>query len=135
MHSNKHLIAMSIETYGLSSEQYAEFFGNNIRTAAALYLQTCNALVSVNVDLKTIFRLYQETVYVTNDDCRRYQKANNPEAIKDNDLFGLTPSREELMEEIQSVNAKVEALVDYISKLVETTTDGLNGLVAVIDKD
>jgi TRAP-type uncharacterized transport system substrate-binding protein len=126
---------MSIETYGLSSEQYAEFFENNLRTAVALYLQTFNALASANVDFKTIFRLYQETVYVTNDDCRRYQKANNPEAIKDNDLFGLTPSREELMEEIQSVNAKVEALVDYISKLVETTTDGLNGLVAVIDKD
>ena len=135
MHSIKHLIAMSIETYGLSSEQYAEFFENNLRTAVALYLQTFNALASANVDFKTIFRLYQETVYVTNDDCRRYQKANNPEAIKDNDLFGLTPSREELMEEIQSVNAKVEALVDYISKLVETTTDGLNGLVAVIDKD
>ena len=126
---------MSIETYGLSSEQYAEFFENNLRTAVALYLQTFNALISVNVDLKTIFRLYQETVYGTNDDCRRYQKANNPEAIKDNDLFGLTPSREELMEEIQSVNAKVDALVDYLSRLVETTTDGLNGLVKVMDKD
>ena len=33
------------------------------------------------------------------------------------------------MEEIQSVNAKVEALVDYIGKLVETTTEGLTGLV------
>jgi TRAP-type uncharacterized transport system substrate-binding protein len=126
---------MSIETYGLSSEQYAEFFENNLRTAVALYLQTFNALASANVDFKTIFRLYQETVYVTNDDCRRYQKANNPEAIKDNDLFGLTPSREELMEEIQSVNAKVDALVDYLSRLVETTTDGLNGLVKVMDKD
>jgi hypothetical protein len=39
------------------------------------------------------------------------------------------------MEEIQSVNAKVDALVDYLSRLVETTTDGLNGLVKVMDKD
>jgi len=123
---------MSIDTYGLSTEQYEKFFEDNVRFAARLYLLSCNILSSEgvgNVDFKTALDMYQEAVYATNDDCRRYQKVNNPEAIKDNDIFGLTPSREELMEEIQSVNAKVEALVDYIGKLVETTTEGLTGLV------
>ena len=87
------------------------------------------------LELKATHELFTDAVYATNDDCRRYQKVNNPEAIKENDLFGLTPSREELMEEIQSVNAKVEALVDYIARLVETTTEGLNGLAEAMDKD
>lgn len=123
---------MSIENYGLSNEQYQKFFEANAAFAAKLYVKTCEILKDNGagaVDFKTALDMYQESVYTTNDDCRRYQKTNNPDAIKDNDLFGLTPSREELMEEIQSVNAKVEALVDYIGKLVETTTDGLTKLV------
>ena len=123
---------MSIDTYGLSSQEYEEFFENNIRFAAKLYLKTSEILNQVGagaLDYKTILDMYQEAVYTTNDDCRRYQKANNPEAIKDNEIFGLSPSREELMEEIQAVKVKVEALVDYISRLVETTTTGLTKLV------
>ncbi len=131
MHSEKLVIAMSIDTYGLSSEQYKEFFHKNIRAAAKLYLDTCNILSSEgvgNVDFKTVSEMYQEAVYTTNDDCRRYQKTNNPEAIKDNDIFGLSPSREELMEEIKSVNAKVEALNDYVAELAAVTTKGLTGI-------
>ena len=131
MHSTKLALVMSIDTYGLSSEQYDEFFEDNIRFAAKLYLKTSQVLSEVGagaLDYKTILDMYQETVYATNDDCRRYQKANNPEAIKDTDLLGIYPSREELLAEIQSVNVKVEALVDYISRLVETTTKGLEGI-------
>lgn len=123
---------MSIDTYGLPSEQYEEFFEDNVRFAAQLYLKTCNILSAEgagSVDFKTVLDMYQETVYATNDDCRRYQKANNPEAIKDNDLFGLSPSREELMEEIQAVNAKVEGLSDYIGQFISIATKGLETLV------
>jgi hypothetical protein len=132
MHSTKLALVMSIDTYGLSSEQYEEFFEDNVRFAAKLYLLSCNILSAEgvgNVDFKTALDMYQEAVYQTNDDCRRYQKANNPEAIKDTDLLGIYPSREEMMQEIKSVNVKVEALVDYISRLVETTTKDLEGLV------
>jgi hypothetical protein len=129
---------MSIDSYGLPSEQYEEFFEDNVTFAAKLYVKACQILRDNGagaIDFKTTLDLYQEAIYGTNDDCRRYQKTNNPEAIKDNDIFGLTTSREELMEEIQAVNVKVEALVDYIARLVETTTDGLNGLAEVMDKD
>jgi hypothetical protein len=123
---------MSIDTYGLPSEQYVKFFKDNVRFAARLYLDTCNILSAEgvgNVDFKTVSNIYQETVYATNDDCRRYQKANNPDALKDDDLYSmLTPSREELMNEIKSVNAKVEALTDYLAELVKVTTNGLEGI-------
>ena len=129
---------MTIDTYGLTSDQYEEFFDKNIRLAAQLYLKAQNIIFSTgisNADFKTILDLYSETVYATNDDCRRYQKSNNPEALKEAtvEIFGITPTREELMEEIQSVNAKVEALTDYVAKLVEITTNGLNNVVETLE--
>lgn len=124
---------MSIDTYGLSSEQYKEFFEDNVRFAAKLYLLSCNILSAEgvgSVDFRTALDMYQEAVYATNDDCRRYQKANNPDVLKDNDPYAiLTPSREELMEGIQSVNAKVEGLTDYLSELVKMTTKDLTDTV------
>ena len=122
---------MSIDTYGLSSEQYEEFFEDNVRFAAQLYLKTCNIISAEgagNVDFKTVLDMYQEAVYATNDDCRKYQKTNNPEAVKDTDLLGIYPSREEMMEEIKLVSAKVEALTEYVTELVKVTTKGLGGI-------
>ena len=126
-----HLSVMSIDTYGLSSEQYEKFFEDNIRFSAQLYVKTCNIMSAEgakNVDFKTILDLYQEAIYAANDDCRRYQKTNNPEALKDTDLLGIYPSREEMLEEIKSGNAKVEALTNYIAELVKVTTRGLEGI-------
>jgi hypothetical protein len=123
---------MSIDTYGLPSEQYEEFFEDNVAFSAKLYVKACQILKDNGagaIDFKTTLDLYQEAVYQTNDDCRRYQKANNPEAIKENDLFGLGPSREELLAEIQSVNTKVEALTDYISEFIDILSKGIDKMV------
>lgn len=123
---------MSIDTYGLPTEQYKEFFVSNVKLAAQLYLDTCNILTAEgvgNMDFKTIKEIYTSSIYSTNDDCRRYQKANNPEAIKESELFLMSPSKEELLEEIKSTNAKVDALTDYIADLVKVTSNGLTGLV------
>ena len=124
---------MSIDTYGLSTEQYQEFFEDNVRFAAELYLATCNILTSKgvgNVDFKTVLDIYTENVYATNDDCRRYQKINNPDVAKtyDGHILDLGPTREELMEEIKLVNAKVEMFMEYVAKLVDITTKGLDGI-------
>lgn len=135
----KLLILMSIDTYGLTFDEYSEFFRKNIRVFAKLYLDTCNILSAEgvgNADFKTVWDLYQEAVYTTNDDCRRYQRINNPEALKEAtvEIFGITPTREELMAEVQSVNAKVDALTDYIANLVTITTSGLEGIATTLDK-
>ena len=135
MHSAKPALAMTIDNYGLPSEQYEEFFEDNVEFAAKLYVKACQILKDNGagaIDFKTTLEIFNDCVYTTNDDCRRYQKVNNPDAVMVNDIFGLSPSREELMEQIQSVNAKVEALVDYIAKLVETTTDGPNGIAETL---
>jgi len=119
---------MSIDTYGLSSEQYTEFFHKNVRFAAKLYLDTCNILTTEgvgNVDFKTVLDMYQEAVYTTNDDCRRYQKSNNPEALKENDVYAIVPSHQEIIDMIETLvtytealDAKLQALTDYVGNLV-----------------
>ena len=143
MHSEKLVIAMSIDTYGLPSEQYTEFFHKNIRAAAKLYLDTCNILSSEgvgNVDFKTVSEMYQEAVYTTNDDCRRYQKSNNPEALKENDMYGMVPSHQEIIDMVEtlvtyteSLDAKLQALIDYVINLVTITTVGLKGIATTLD--
>jgi hypothetical protein len=137
------LMIMSIDTYGLSSEQYTEFFHKNIRAAAKLYLDTCNILSSEgvgNVDFKTVSEMYQEAVYTTNDDCRRYQKSNNPDALKENDVYGIVPSHQEIIDMIktlvtytEALDAKLQALTDYVSNLVTITTVGLEGIATTLD--
>ena len=129
---------MAIDTYGLSTEQYEEFFEDNVRFAAELYLRTCNILTMKgvgNVDFKTVLDMFQECTYQTNDDCRRYQKANNPEVIKDDVLFELSPTRQELLVRMESVDAKIEALTDYIGKLTEVVTAGLDGVTNALGTD
>ena len=130
---------MSIDSYGLSSAQYTEFFHKNVRFAAKLYLDVCNILNAEgvgNIDFKTVLDMYQEAVYTTNDDCRRYQKSNNPEALKETmaDIYAISPTRGELMDEVQSLSAKVDGLVDYIGNLVTITTSGLEGIATTLDK-
>ena len=135
----KLLMIMSIDSYGLSSAQYTEFFHKNVRFAAKLYLDVCNILNAEgvgNIDFKTVLDMYQEAVYTTNDDCRRYQKSNNPEALKETmaDIYAISPTRGELMDEVQSLSAKVDGLVDYIGNLVTITTSGLEGIATTLDK-
>mgnify|MGYP003348745002 CR=1 FL=1 len=114
---------MTIDTYNLSEEQYTEFFHDNVRLAAKLYLDAVNITVAEgigNVDFKTLREIYNDAIYATNDDCRRYQKEHNPEVIKNNDLFDLGPTRVEMMEEIKAINAKVDELNKFMNQFVDT---------------
>jgi len=134
---------MSIDTYGLSSEQYTEFFHKNVRFAAKLYLDTCNILNEEgvgNIDFKTVLDMYQEAVYTANDDCRRYQKSNNPEVLKENDVYAIVPSHQEIIEAVETLmkytealDAKLQALTNYVSNLVTVTTAGLEGVATTLD--
>jgi hypothetical protein len=114
---------MSIETYGLPEDQYLELF----KRKALFSLQTLAALTevcaSINFELsnftdKFIWDLFQDIVYSTDDQARLVQKELDPEEVKKRQFESmLVPTRDELMEEIKSVNAKVEALTDYLAQL------------------
>ena len=131
---------MSIDSYGLSSEQYEEFFEKSIRFAAKLYLKTCHILNEEgagHVDFKTILDMYQEAVYSANDDCRRYQKSNNPDVLKELDSYGLFPSQLEIIEQINGLTKYIEGLVainGWIAPLPGFDSIRFDGIVEEIDK-
>jgi len=114
---------MSIETYGLPEDQYLELFKKKslftLKGLAAL-VDVCK---SIDFDInsfsdKFLWDLFQDIIYTTDEGARLVQKELNPEEVERRQ-FGsvLMTTREELMDELKSVNAKLEALTDYLAQL------------------
>lgn len=122
---------MSFDTYGLPEEKFLEYFSIQSR----LVLRSLKALnvVAVEEDVKLstfgpkfIWDVLQEAAYGADDACRVQQKEADPDEIKRRSYDSMImPSREDLMNEIESLNAKVEALTDYISSLVTVVTKAM----------
>lgn len=121
---------MTFETYGLSEEKYLETFDKK----SEFLLQCLNQLSLVasrhNVNLASFgerffWNLFSEIAYATDEQMRVTQKELNPEEVKLRLYGSIGISREEMMDEIKSVNAKVEALVDYVSELSKSVRPGL----------
>ena len=133
-----HLPAMSIDTYGLDEDRYLEIFEEK----STFLFKTMRALIRAsmdqNVDLNgwphdVIWRMYESVTYDANDDARVIQKTEAPEKIQERSYDTLPIySREDLMNEIKSVDAKVEALADYLAELVKVTTNGLDGIAETL---
>ena len=123
---------MSFDTYGLPEEKFLEYFSIQSRLILRS-LKTLHAIAEEeDVKLGTfgskfIWDILQEAAYGADDACRVQQKEADPDEIKRRSYDPLvTPTREEMMEEIQSLHAKVEALTDYLSNLVTTLTKAVD---------
>ena len=100
---------MAFDTYGLSEEQYLEYFGQQ----ASLILRAVKKLREVAVDeqinldslgAKFTWDILQEAAYGADDVCRVHQKEKDPEEVKRRTFDYLSvPSREEMLEEIKSI--------------------------------
>ena len=125
---------MTIDRYQLSEEQYEKFFDKNAHLSCQLYLRLHNIATIEgvgNIDFRTLMELYNDCIYASNEDCRQYQKKHDPEVVRQDDLLMYgSPSREEMMAEIKSLNAKVEAMVDYITRLTDTLKTGFTKIQA-----
>ena len=115
---------MTIDAYGLPFEQYEDFFSSNAANLIETYIATHKYFTEaikevygetatyVPVDSPVFLELFNGLVYETNNECRRYQKKNNPEAMKDvrlsPDLFG----DDELLDQIKKVNQKIDDLLE-----------------------
>jgi hypothetical protein len=132
------LIAMSVDTYGLDEDRYLEIFEDK----ATLLFKTMRALIRVsleqNVNLDgwphdVIWKMYESVTYDASDDARVIQKTEAPEKIQERSYDTVTMySRQDLMDTIQSVDAKVEGLADYLAELVKVTTNGLDGIAETL---
>lgn len=111
---------MTLDTYGLPEEQILELFQEH----AQFHFRTMRAMIVAsfeeNVDINNwphdvVWKMYESISYDVSDEARLIQKENNPDQIKVRS-WDSGPSRDELMEELKAVNAKVEALVDYLAE-------------------
>jgi hypothetical protein len=114
---------MTIETYGLPEEQYLELFKKKSLFTLMVLGSLADTCKSIDFDVnsfsdKFLWDLFQDIVYNTDEEARLIQKELNPEEVERRQ-FGsvLMTTREELMDELKSVNAKLEALTDYLAQL------------------
>ena len=129
---------MSLDTYGLDEDRYLEIFEDK----ATFLFKTMRALIRVsleeNVDLNgwphdVIWRMYETVAYEATNEARVIQKTEAPEKIVERSYDSLTLcSRQDLTDEIKSVDAKVEGLADYLAELVKVTTNGLDGIAETL---
>ena len=134
------IFPMSLDTYGLEFDRYKELFLQESAHLLYLYFEFDKAIEKCAKDFgyakpseKTKYDLFTDVLYSANDDARKLQRKENPDTFKEETLDFISPSREELSEKLDSVNAKVEALTDYIANLVTITKVGLTDLVDCFD--
>jgi len=127
---------MAFDTYGIPEEDYLNIFENKAAFAMKALLLLSNTAFKYNIKLidlgeKFTWSLFSELAYETDEEARLIQKEKNPEEVKRRMYDTIVVSRDEMMEEIKSVNAKTEALTDYIAELskkfVEQNKDGFLG--------
>ena len=129
---------MSLDTYGLDEDRYLEIFEDK----ATFLFKTMRALIRAsleeNVDLNgwphdVIWKMYDTVAYEATNEARVIQQTEAPEKIVERSYDPLTLySRQDLMDEIKSVDAKVEGLADYLAELVKVTTNGLDGIAETL---
>jgi hypothetical protein len=131
---------MTLDTYGLEFDDYKNFFLTEAAHLLYLYYeferaneQTQQLYGWSKVCEKTRYDLFSDIVYATNDRAREKQKKENPDAIAERTFEFVSPSKEEMLEEIKSLHAKIESLTDYVSNLTTVIKTGLTGLVETVE--
>ncbi|NBW16674.1 MAG: hypothetical protein EBR82_52725 [Caulobacteraceae bacterium] len=127
---------MSLDTYGLEFDSYKELFTDEAAHLLYLYLEFDKGINKAYEDLgyskpseKTKYDLFTDALYATNDKARKLQRKEDPNGFKEETIEFISPTRTELTEKIDSLNAKVEALVDYMANFVTIAKTGLTDLV------
>lgn len=121
---------MALDTYGLSEDKYLQIFEEKSEFAIQCLSRLAMVAARHNVQLASLgekftWNLFSEIAYATDDEARVIQTENNPDEIKKRQWSGISPTRDEMMDEIKSVGAKTEALVDYVSELATSVRPGI----------
>ena len=114
---------MTIDAYGLPFEQYEDLFSSNASNLIETYISTHKYFIDVieemygksasyiPVDSPVFLELFNGIVYETNDECRRYQKKNNPEVVQDINVGRSLFGDDDLLDQIKEVNQKLDDLL------------------------
>ena len=117
------LLPMTLDTYGLSEEEYLTIFEEKAEFACKTIRLTGRVADGYNIKLEPElwWNLHQEIGYATNDACRIKQKREDPEALEERSYTTSTyPTTGAVFTEVQK-------LEELINTFIEQNKDGFLG--------
>jgi hypothetical protein len=117
------LLPMTLDTYGLSEEEYFTIFEEKAEFACKALLTVQRVADSYNIKMepKLFWDLYQEIGYAADDACRVKQKQEDPEALEARSHTSISyPTTGAVFTEVQ----KLEKLMNTF---IEQNKDGFLG--------
>lgn len=106
---------MTLNKYSLNNEEYTKLFLKNSDQFIDLYYRFSNklaALYKLNVEENVKRQLFEDVLYQTNDEAREITMQKNPNEVRKHEMFDfVSPTREELMQEIKQLKELVSQLI------------------------
>jgi len=102
---------MKLDPCGVSEEQFIEIFQKKAQFLGRLLVVFHPGSRQI-MEEKIAWEMFQECVYAAEAEAR---EISDPEG-KNDPFSSVFVSREEMMQEIKTVNNKVDTLIDYMSK-------------------
>ena len=108
------LLPMTLDTYGLSEEEYLTIFEEKAEFACKAIRLAGRVAERYNIQMepKLWWDMYQEIGYATDDACRVKQKQKDPEALEARSYSSSTyPTTGAVFDEIQKLEQLIESVI------------------------
>ena len=108
------LLPMTLDTHGLSNDEYLTIFEENAAFAceALLTVQRVADSYNIRLDPKLFWDLYQEIGYATDDACRIKQKKEDPQALEERSYTSTTyPTTGAVFTEVQKLEKLMNTFI------------------------
>ena len=109
------LLPMTLDTYGLSEEEYLAIFEKKAEFACRAIRLTGRVADNYNIKLEPElwWNLHQEICYATDDACRVKQKKEDPQALEERSYTSTTyPTTGAVFTEIQKLEKMVFTFIE-----------------------
>jgi len=113
------LLTMTLDTYGLSEEEYLTIFEEKAEFACRAMKIAGRVADSYNIKLepKLWWDLYQEIGYATDDACRVKQKQQDPEALEAHSHLSSTyPTTAAVFAEVQKLDKLISTFINELKE-------------------
>lgn len=113
------LLPMTLDTYGLSEEEYLAIFEQKAEFACKAIRLAGRVAERYNIKMepKLWWDMYQEIGYATDDACRVKQKKENPEVLEERNYISTTyPTTDAVCTAVQNLD---KVITEFIKELKE----------------
>jgi hypothetical protein len=113
------LLPMTLDTYGLSEEEYLTIFEQKAEFACKTIRLTGRVATDYNIKMgpKMFWDLYQEIGYAADDACRIKQKKEDPQAVEERSYTSTTyPTTGAVFTEVQKLEKVMNTEQNWVLK-------------------